>query len=328
MGTSEVKTVAKTVFLTIATRSHLVPALASMRSIGSDPRWRRRIVLLDCATAEGAIDVEGISTDGLSESVLTRLREETCADYEIPELCFVLKPVLIGEALAAGIASCAYLDSDIHFFSDPSAVVDDALGHSICLTPHYLKPRDFDTKPNPLTLLRAGVFNAGFVSVSACDEGRAFVDWWWAAARHHGYNLPKRGMCCDQRWLDLVPVLFPGTHVIRRSGVNVGYWNAHERELCGGDKLPVRTSAGLLEFYHFSGFDPAEPTRMSRFGPKRVEPSAAMKQLLDDYLRALRSATTVARSLNAILLESDALRLIRQRRWRRLARRIVGRPVG
>lgn len=314
-------------FVTIATRTHLAPALAVMRSIGADRRWRRRIVLVDCALPGGAVEREGILIEGLSEAACARLRDEIGPDYTVPEICFALKPLLIGEALADGAKACAYVDSDLLFFSVPSALLVDALEHPICLTPHYLQQRTFDAVPGPLTLLRAGVFNAGFVTVSACDEGRAFVDWWWMCARRHGYNLPKRGMCGDQRWLDLVPVLFPGAHVIRRSGVQVGYWNAAERGLRGGEEGPIRTSDGALEFFHFSGFNVGNPLQLSRFQQGRVERSSPMGRLLTDYSRALQSATPIARSLEPVLVENASSRLIRQRRWWRLARRLAGRPV-
>ena len=39
------------------------------------------------------------------------------------------------------------------------------------------------------------------------------------------------GLFVDQRWVDLVPALFDDYVVMKRAGLNVAYWNLHERSI-------------------------------------------------------------------------------------------------
>jgi hypothetical protein len=59
----------------------------------------------------------------------------------------------------------------------------------------------------------------------------------------------------DQRWLDLAVASSNGIGVLRDPGLNVAYWNLHERALlpdeCGGWTVNGRP----LKFFHFSGYD-------------------------------------------------------------------------
>ncbi len=63
--------------------------------------------------------------------------------------------------------------------------------------------------------------------------------------------------------MDLTPGLFEGVRVLRDPGYNVAYWNLHERAISleGGPHVN-----GLpLHFFHFSGFDPDQPSVLSKY---------------------------------------------------------------
>jgi len=130
---------------------------------------------------------------------------------------------------------------------------------SIVLTPHLLEP--LDGKPGAereLEILRAGTFNVGLLGVSAAPEAREFLGWWDERIARHCRRAVGEGIHFEQRWVDLVPALFPGAHVLRDPGANVGHWNLPERrvERSSGE---FTTGGGPVRLFRFSGFDPAEP---------------------------------------------------------------------
>jgi hypothetical protein len=47
----------------------------------------------------------------------------------------------------------------------------------------------------------------------------------------YSFGLPELGLSTDQKWGNLVPVLFPGTHILSHRGMNVASWNFHERDV-------------------------------------------------------------------------------------------------
>ena len=72
-----------------------------------------------------------------------------------------------------------YFDSDIFFYGNLSSLESEMQQMEILLTPHYLHlyPDDGHA-PNDLTLLRGGVFNAGFLGVRTTRNTRDFLSWW------------------------------------------------------------------------------------------------------------------------------------------------------
>ena len=68
----------------------------------------------------------------------------------------------------------------------------------------------------------------------------------------------------EQRWADLIPGLFEPLGLWRDPGVNVGYWRAaissFER---ASDRVLV--DGQPLRCFHFTGFEPERPERLSRY---------------------------------------------------------------
>ncbi|WP_321840471.1 hypothetical protein [Paraburkholderia bannensis] len=182
--------------------------------------------------------------------------------YTPAEICWALKPYLL-EYLLADHDICLYFDADIQFLGDLQVVVDEINDASVLLTPHYLSAfshTEFGT--NALTLLRSGVFNAGFIAAQASPDASEFLIWWKDRVTKFGRNDPDNGMCGDQRWLDLVPTLFPRSKICRHRGMNVGYWNLHERDITSGNG-GFEVDGAPLVFFHFSGFIPESPLALS-----------------------------------------------------------------
>jgi glycosyltransferase involved in cell wall biosynthesis len=210
--------------------------------------------------------------------------------YDVTELSTAVKPLLLRYLLSEGAPAVLYFDPDIEFFAPVDHLWQLAAERQIVLTPHVLTPiPDDGYEISDLTVLRAGLFNLGFIGVGAGAGG--FLDWWIGRLRRHCVSDPGNGMFVDQRWVDYVAAAFPH-EVVRDPGCNVAYWNLHERRV-------VETESGFtvngvpLRFYHFSGFNPDVPHLLSKHqGPNPralLSEHPAVQELCRRYSDRLRA---------------------------------------
>ena len=208
--------------------------------------------------------------------------------YDGLELSCALKPWLL-RLLLADAQAALYLDADLFVCGSLSEVAALARRESVVLSPHSLQPRTSPGLPDDDHLLRIGQFNGGFVAVG--QGGREFVDWWASrlARGCTGWDAAAPLRFLDQRWLDLVVNYFPCA-IDRDPGANVARWNLFQRRLeLAGDSY---TADGRpLRFVHFSGFDPGDPTTLSRLQRPHpsidIERSPALARLVGDYVEQL-----------------------------------------
>ena len=190
--------------------------------------------------------------------------------YDILELNTNVKPTFLKHLMQAhGVDALICLDPDIFVYHSLTPVFD-ALGSgaSAVLTPHITRPISDDKSPSEQDLLYNGTYNLGFIAVSRTDEGRRLLDWWEERCLRLGYSEGRTGLFVDQKWMNLAPGLFGTILISRDPGLNMAYWNLHERKLLNGsegvqvqrgDESPVP-----LRFFHFSGLSPSEPHTISR----------------------------------------------------------------
>jgi hypothetical protein len=182
-----------------------------------------------------------------------------------------------------------YLDPDIYFYGTLEPVLRDLESHSIVVTPHTLTSIMDGKRPSDTDFMRYGTFNLGFIGVAKCEEAFKFLDWWSERCLECGFYEPQRGLCFDQKWIDLGPSFFPGLKVMRDLGLNVAVWNLHEREISSRDGIWLVNGRLPLRFFHFSGFSLSSPhtiaLKQSRFA---VESRPDLHELLDCYAARLR----------------------------------------
>ena len=204
----------------------------------------------DAACAPGLEPFEIVLLDDLGIPDLRSL----CFGYSRQQVSIAVKPYLLDYLLGRGFASAIFLDADILVLDSLHPLFDAAAAHAICLTPHLVRPLSgIDRRVRDLNILQAGVYNGGFVGVSGRPPARQFLAWWVDRLRTHCRHDVAHGMHYDQRWLDLVPALFDGVHIVRNPGCNVAYWNLGERE------------SSRTRFFHFSGFEPEHPQTLTRY---------------------------------------------------------------
>ncbi len=210
--------------------------------------------------------------------------------YNSSELSNALKPYFFEYLFKDyNVGKLVYLDSDIYVTKNMNELSSLLENFSIILTPHITKPLPLDRNdPNELAILRAGTFNAGFISISNKQETLNFLSWWKTRLWHFGLSNPAEEMAADQRWLDLVPNLFKKVHILKDPTYNVAYWNIHERKLSfSGEKILI--NGKLLRFFHFSGFDPNNVESISKYQTRyKLTQFPKLRPLFKLYKRLLK----------------------------------------
>jgi hypothetical protein len=151
--------------------------------------------------------------------------------------------VLNGESDAEWVT---YLDSDLFFFAPPDPIYAEMKGAAFGIIPHRFTQRLTDHR-------RFGIYNVGWVSVRRRDEGIAALRWWRERCIEWCYDRVEGDRFADQRYLDRLPELFTGVHVIGHLGANLAPWNfADYRMKWRGGSVEIEGQYPLL-FFHFYG---------------------------------------------------------------------------
>ncbi|CAN5141107.1 hypothetical protein BH20ACT16_BH20ACT16_00680 [soil metagenome] len=223
--------------------------------------------------------------------------DRMAALYNVLELSTAVKPWLLRHLLnVRGCETLAYLDPDIE--------VHDSLGeleallheHRLVVTPHLTAPMPRDgLKPSETDILIAGSYNLGFIGLAPGPDTDALLDWWGERLATDCIVAPERGFFVDQRWMDFAPGLVPSFHVLRDPGYNVAYWNLASRDVQrAGDGWTVNDRP--LRFFHFSGFDPAQPQLLSKHQNRiQLGDRPALRDLCRRYAKRLLARTDAGR---------------------------------
>jgi len=185
--------------------------------------------------------------------------------YDIMEFNTALKPFMIRHLMAAGFGAVLYFDPDIEIFHRLDSVLE-ALdeGASFTLTPHICRPAEGDVYPDDIGIMRAGVYNLGFLGVGAGPEADAVLRWWSRRLQYQCINDQPGGIFVDQKFMDLLPGFAGAARIVRDTTLNVAYWNLAQRALTReGDTWLV--DGRPLGFYHYSGFNPRNLARLSKY---------------------------------------------------------------
>lgn len=185
--------------------------------------------------------------------------------YDVMELNTAVKPFMFLHLLEdRNYSQVLYFDPDIEIFARLELVLH-ALedGAVFALTPHVLSPAENLVEPNDLNFLRAGTYNLGFLGAKRSLELLEILHWWARRLTYHCVNDQASGLFVDQKFIDLVPGFVSKVAILRDSTLNVAYWNLLQRRLeRSADTWTV--DGRPLTFFHYSGFDPHIPNRLSK----------------------------------------------------------------
>ena len=201
--------------------------------------------------------------------------------YEVTEYCTSIKPFIIRQLFNEGYDYVTYVDPDIYIYANLDIPVYKILeNYDIFLTPHICEPISDELRPNESDHLISGTYNLGFISVNKSENSKAFVDWWCKKCEFECFNDPTTGLFVDQKWINLVPGLFSGVYISRNFGLNIAYWNLHERFI---DRNGIVNSSYPLIFIHYSGVDINNIENISKYKNRY---RLSDRQDLDEYFRS------------------------------------------
>jgi len=243
---------------------------------------------------EGFVDPTEEQFELLTTGEITDLPFAEMADrYTILELSTAVKPWLLKHLLSReGADHAVYLDPDIQVVGPMDHIREAAVEHQVVLTPHMLSPIPRDGMfPREQSILISGAYNLGFIALGAEATAIDLLDWWSERLESDCSVDVANGLFVDQKWIDLVPGMWPSTHILHDPGCNVAYWNYHERTLSAGEAGQVLVNGVPATFLHWSGYDPATPQQLSKY-QTRIGPESRpdVREASDAYGRALLEA--------------------------------------
>jgi len=177
--------------------------------------------------------------------------------YNVIELNTAIKPH-VTLRLFEKYDRVIYLDPDICVYSKLTPIHEELNTYSVLLTPHALTSYKGKMRPNDQDFLKFGVYNLGFFAVKNDDNSKAMLKWWDEKCHESCYYEPQIGLGVDQKWMNLAPVLFQGLKVMIDPGLNVAFWNLHEREISNKDGVWYVNNSSLIRFIHYSSFDESD----------------------------------------------------------------------
>lgn len=279
---------------TICSRNYLGQASALMTSVREhEPESSRYIVIVD-----RRVDLSEFEP-GVAE--LIWVEDLDIVDIEFRAFIFDvlefntnIKPTAIRFLLRKNYDHCVYLDPDTFLYSSLSSVWTGLESANIVVTPHVINPDMICGISMQQDQLRHGGFNLGFIGVNNTAEADRFLLWWESRCLNYGFNAPADGLYVDQKFIDHAHMFFDGVKVLRHPGLNVAYWNLHERPLTS-NQGKYFVSGDQLIFMHFSGFI-YSPKNADEFNMISKYPSSVnvkscpeLIRIFEDYRSKLRA---------------------------------------
>jgi hypothetical protein len=185
--------------------------------------------------------------------------------YNPFELSCALKPFFAHHIFTrfTYIDHVIYLDADILVFGEFKIVSNAA----IVLSPHRTANVNYlpgTENFSSISLLRYGVYNAGYFELLRNTVTFDFLKWWQDLMEKFAYNNPDEHQFIDQLWLTAVPSFFDDFYINKGPGYNMAYWNFLERKVTSnGDGWLVNGEP--LVCFHYSGYNIEEPEKMVNF---------------------------------------------------------------
>lgn len=232
-------------FCTISTKSHLFKSSVlsdSLKKFG----FETIILVVDTDSVDQKTTFESkryLTINDLPKSDVKLIKSKYGMHPD--KLRWALKPVLIKCLLNKKYEKVIYVDNDIYFFSSPSIIIDKLNSSNILLTPHFYST---DPKKNQNWLeanYRIGLYNAGFIGAN--KNAIQMLDWWKDCCIYNVKKSNWRGLYDDQKYLDLVPIIFENVEIVKDTGCNLAGWNYKNRLMKLGE-----TDFSSITFVHFA----------------------------------------------------------------------------
>jgi len=269
---------------TICCRNYIAFAATLMNSIREhNPNCDRYIILCeDSAKLPTGIQVDASVVSAVDLKIANF--RKMAFGYDLIELNTCIKPSAIKYLLSKGYDEVMYLDPDIEVFDELIPLWPSAHNSCTVLTPHITSRYPDRCRPSETDVLANGLYNLGFLSVADTSESLAFLDWWEQKCQTIGFDDKSGNLFVDQKFCDMVPILFKGVYISGHLGANIAYWNLHERIVTQKDGRFLINGKWVLLFYHYSGIGINCKTSISKHTDRfTLENRPDLNQLFGEY---------------------------------------------
>lgn len=216
--------------------------------------------------------------------------------YNIIELNTALKPFTALKLLEV-YEKVIYLDPDVCVFSPLTSIISSLDVYSTAFTPHALSPYCGIGRPSDQDLLRFGCFNLGFFAANDSDDAQMLLKWWHRQCLTKCFYEPQIGLGVDQKWIDLTPAFFNGVHILKDIGLNIAFWNLHERRLKKSSTGWLVNDVTPVGFVHFSSFVETDRTiiadKQTRHAPGTRPDFSEVGDVYRQYLDSAKKSVSV-----------------------------------
>ncbi|MGO9121792.1 MAG: hypothetical protein ACLQPD_29795 [Desulfomonilaceae bacterium] len=280
----------ETAICTVATCNYFHFAKTVMESIAKTGTAAERFVFLVDATSDDNPYSSNLFRTITLERISIPKRQQTYFTHSAFEMSALSKPFIVDYLLHHGYTRVLYIDADTYVYHSLDRTIGQLDYHDGLFTPHITRSLDDEHTPNDLDVLTNGTINTGFFALKACNTTGALLKWWQEKVIHDCYNEAQRGVFVEQKWIDLIASLFPTFVLDRSPGMNVAYWNLPHKQMTKTG-VTYYVDAAPLIFFHFSGFDPHNPSVLSKYDTrflKRGMPEP-IPELIAEYVDRLKA---------------------------------------
>lgn len=218
------------------------------------------------------VPMEALCADGMGAA----LYDAYVTQGHMDAFRWSMKPVLMQALLAEGCDRVVCMDADVRFFADYRFLFERLGECNVLLSPHGRCADPMVDPGNFEKLFTEGHFNGGFVGATA--GGVPALAWWADLCLYACDKRIEAGHYDDQRYLDFMPLEFPGVGILDHPGCNLAEWNCrrwrYETTPDGGVLLEGRWPVVFMHFASMEAFC-AHPE------------AAALRPCFEDYFNGL-----------------------------------------
>lgn len=221
-----------------------------------EPGTRLQVLVIDAENTEdlsAEADNEQPEYHTLNEIIKDPIAAAIRNKYEASNpdhFRWALKPVFICHLLGQGFSKVIFTDPDVYFIGRHGFLFDLLERHTILLSPHWGNIHPLQDEDGLFSVLKNGVYSAAFVAAGI--KGIAAMKWWAEVCHYKMEQRAELGLYDDQKYLNLIPLMEPGTGILYHRGCNLASINIDtcKREIVNG-RLLINGSEEPV-FIHFT----------------------------------------------------------------------------
>lgn len=262
----------KTAICTISTTSHLFKSYALLESVKQYTATDAFCLVMNNDVQPIHENIQFHKLEDLKSDIAVQLKQK----YKGDQLRWSLKSVYVTYLLGQGYDKVIYLDNDLFFYDSIQFLFDKLDASNFLLTPHFYKANPKKEQNWMEANYRVGLYNAGFFAAN--KNAIPLLEWWSDCCR---YNVKKsywRGLFDDQKYLDLVPIIFDKVQIIKHRGCNFAGWNCDNIRMEAHPTNHITIDGDPLIFVHYT------PLTIERFR----DTNSTFYNLIKAYSNALR----------------------------------------